>query len=651
MADCVDLKNVWEYYRMKFVVGGRPKWENFWALRDINFSVREGEVVGLIGENGAGKTTILKLIAGLLKPDRGSVYVKGKVCGLLEITAGFQPELTGEENIYLNASMFGFDREEIKKNFDKIVDFSGLGKFIYAPLKYYSQGMLVRLAFSTAIHTDPDILLIDDTFSVGDEDFQRRSLKRIFELKDEGKTIIFVTHNMSLAASFSKRGIFLRRGRILQDGPMHNIISYYMQTFGRQEGIGILENGPLRVVFNNGKLSLNYNAQPLTKGFGIYSAFKHNEQLYDSTQLEWEPVERDDTHLIFSGRSVFSPVALKWEVSIPDKEGLKFKVEYTAGAKDARIQEHYMDFMLSNKYDKWKSDFQEGFFPEIFARNLGKTQGSAENLEAGAVGSYSQDRGSEIPAIIIKNLGNEKAGVRFLNSGHQFLARIISWQEFASGASYSFQVGLGEDNFKKYFSAKEEANVLHNGDLRLEIKAKKVKIFYKDNEFATIDGLSSSVQIDGVWFDAKEADWQIQKMADAIGLILKYQRIPLQEKWSIKAQGDKVLISMGILKEGDIELGLHRLRFILPPSYIRWFTRQEDGVCPDLFYSHRSVDCLQRSVEGDIIGLAQEEDKELPSAIFKFNDNELGNSAKLYNASLPEKARVVEIFKTFPDAG
>ncbi len=194
----VQFKDVWEMYRIKFVIAGKSRPENFWALKGINFEVQKGEVLGIIGENGAGKSTILKLIAGMLKPDRGEVSVSGRVAGLLELGSGFQPELTGMENIRLIAALFGLKASQIQDKYDDIIHFASLGKFIHAPVKCYSQGMFVRLAFAIAVHVDPDIFLIDDTLAVGDEYFQRKCLKKIFEIKNQAKTIIFVSHDMAM---------------------------------------------------------------------------------------------------------------------------------------------------------------------------------------------------------------------------------------------------------------------------------------------------------------------------------------------------------------------------------------------------------------------------------------------------------------------
>lgn len=192
--------------------------EEFWALRDINLEIASGTTVGLIGANGSGKSTLLKMIGGILQPDTGSVKIRGRLAALLELGAGFHPDLTGRENVYLNASILGLSRTQIDKYFDAIVDFSGIEKFIDTQVKFYSSGMYVRLAFAVAVHVDPDILLVDEVLAVGDEPFQRKCLERIRQFQSEGRTIVLVTHSLEQVADFCDRAVVLEHGRVIADG-------------------------------------------------------------------------------------------------------------------------------------------------------------------------------------------------------------------------------------------------------------------------------------------------------------------------------------------------------------------------------------------------------------------------------------------------
>jgi len=191
----------------------------FEALDNVDFVINEGESVALLGFNGSGKSTLLKLISGVYRPDRGQVLTRGRVAGLIEVGAGFHPDLSGRENIYLNAAILGMNQKEIDERFDEIVAFSEIEQFIDTEVKHYSSGMFLRLAFSVAIHTEVDILLIDEILSVGDEPFQKKCLARIRELHAQNKTLVVVSHDLDMVSNLCERAIVLRQGKIVFDGP------------------------------------------------------------------------------------------------------------------------------------------------------------------------------------------------------------------------------------------------------------------------------------------------------------------------------------------------------------------------------------------------------------------------------------------------
>ncbi len=204
------------------------EWEELWALRNVSFSVDEGEVFGVLGANGSGKSTLLRLIAGVISPTSGEVRTEGRVGALLDLAAGFHPELTGLENIDLNGALLGMSPREIATKRKEIVAFSGLGDFIDSPVKYYSSGMLMRLGFSIAIHLDPDVLLVDEVLAVGDEEFQRRCLERIGELRAAGKSVVLVTHDMAQVRQLCHHAIWLSLGEVKASGKAESVVSAYL---------------------------------------------------------------------------------------------------------------------------------------------------------------------------------------------------------------------------------------------------------------------------------------------------------------------------------------------------------------------------------------------------------------------------------------
>lgn len=206
------------------------KTEIFWALKDISFNIAEGERIAIIGGNGAGKSTLLKILSRITEPTTGQVTIKGKVSSLLEVGTGFHPELTGRENIYLNGAILGMSRREITSKFDRIVDFSGVEKFIDTPVKHYSSGMYVRLAFSVSAWLDPDILIVDEVLSVGDQAFQKKCSDRMKDLAAEGRTVLFVSHSMQAVKAMCSRAIFLEQGKITAVDSVEEVINQYARS-------------------------------------------------------------------------------------------------------------------------------------------------------------------------------------------------------------------------------------------------------------------------------------------------------------------------------------------------------------------------------------------------------------------------------------
>ena len=224
------LKNPFRFAKQKAKKSlGLGTKEEFWALNDINFEVNKGEIIGIIGRNGAGKSTLLKILSKITPPTKGEIKINGRVGSLLEVGTGFHPELTGRENIFLNGAILGMTRHEIAKKFDQIVEFSGIEKFLDTPVKYYSSGMYVRLAFSVAAHMDPDILIVDEVLAVGDAEFQKKCLGKMEEVtKQKERTILFVSHNMSAIEKLCNRCILLDSGNIIKEGRSKDVIDFYL---------------------------------------------------------------------------------------------------------------------------------------------------------------------------------------------------------------------------------------------------------------------------------------------------------------------------------------------------------------------------------------------------------------------------------------
>jgi lipopolysaccharide transport system ATP-binding protein len=309
-----------EFLRLLPMMAGRAiddRVDNFWALRDVNFEIRAGDVVGLIGSNGSGKSTILKILSRITLPSRGRFEIRGRVASLLEVGTGFHPDLTGRQNIYLNGSILGMTQREIANRFDEIVNFAEVEKFIDTPVRHYSSGMYMRLAFSVAAHLDTDILLVDEVLSVGDLRFQKKSLTRMKGSLASGKTVIFVSHSMSSVLQVCNRCLWLDEGRLVMDGATADVVERYVGEDApvSSERTWTPEKAPLftdqsvrlravRVLNENGRPQARFDVKEgfdievefdvLAPKTGLYTALTFNHDLcgklfttYDNLDSPW----------------------------------------------------------------------------------------------------------------------------------------------------------------------------------------------------------------------------------------------------------------------------------------------------------------------------------------------------------------------------
>ena len=278
----------------------------FWALKDVDFKVEEGESVALIGHNGAGKSTLLKIFSKILKPNRGSIKVNGRLRSLIEIGSGFHGDLTGRENIFLNGSILGMSRKEIKSKFDAIVDFAGIEEFLDMPVKRYSSGMYARLGFAVAAHLEPDILIVDEVLSVGDIAFQKKCLGKMNEVTKEGRTVVFVSHNMTAVRNLCPRSILFDHGNMLADGNTEDVLKKYFQQLRQQQydlqaECNNIENRKAyitKVLMGTSPDSLTENATCYTNGPLYIRVYFHVNQPLNISDLHIVFINSDEEHLI-----------------------------------------------------------------------------------------------------------------------------------------------------------------------------------------------------------------------------------------------------------------------------------------------------------------------------------------------------------------
>jgi len=288
--------------KAKNIYRKKRKANEFWALQNINLEIEKGERLGVIGRNGAGKSTLLKILSKITPPTTGEIKLHGRVASLLEVGTGFHPELTGRENIYLNGSILGLTKKEINRKLDEIIEFSGVEKFIDTPLKHYSSGMQLRLAFSVAAHLEPEILLIDEVLAVGDMEFQKKCIGKMEEVnKTDGRTILFVSHNMSYIHSFCNKAILLEKGEMIKKGMVSEVVNEYISCIGKASSSQVwINNRP-------GNHVVRLNSVRIISESGITKeSFSANEKI--GIEMQYEVMENG--HVLWLGHNIYDDKGL-----------------------------------------------------------------------------------------------------------------------------------------------------------------------------------------------------------------------------------------------------------------------------------------------------------------------------------------------------
>lgn len=399
-----------------------------WALNNVSFNVKFGEVIGIIGPNGAGKSTILKLLAGVTSPDEGEVMVNGRVAPLIELGAGFHPELSGRENVFLNGALMGLSRDEMNGRYESIVEFSEMTEYMNMPVKKYSSGMFVRLAFALAIHTNPDILLVDEVLSVGDERFQRKCLAWFSDFRSDDKAVVIVSHDLPLISSLCDRVLFLNGGELIENGTSEAAVSQYLQSIlNDADSVASIKTDELTLLFSGGKGCLYWKGREVTKRLGLYTSmlFRKSEDMpllwLDSTRADWKVQKTSEREVVCIGRFIALPVMQKWTISLNDDNELSWAVELYSEV-DFVLERQTESIMLSSEYNCWSVGGEINDFPKDFTS---RDYYNWDILESFAEGSVDVLGNESLPKISITNLQQGKH-MDILNSSLYFSGRVIT---------------------------------------------------------------------------------------------------------------------------------------------------------------------------------------------------------------------------------
>ncbi len=625
ITTAVTLRDVWLKYRLYFRRHHKASREDFWALKNINLSVEKGEAISIIGENGAGKTSILKIIAGMLQADKGIVSTNGTVSTLLEVGAGFHRDMTGRENIFFISSLFGLSKKQIEDRYEDIVAFADIGRFIDAPLKSYSQGMYMRLAFAVAIHVDPNILLVDDMFSVGDLRAQNKCIERLSELQEMGKTLIFVTHDLETAKRFCQRGIFLKAGEILKDGSLREVVYHYVASSGNKKGIASLEGERLGVVFNNGKLALSWDKEAITKERGGYVSIRCDGRTIDSLRADWEVKESGVNKMVLQGDLWDLPLSQTWTIGLDDVGNeIEIKIEIVPH-QECSLEEYKLCFAFSEEYDYWFNPFDKAKFAagdSIKDFSCFTDEGKVAGMSFVGLGCEGR-AGERLPIVfledrvcmpdrsfLVQNIDNT-VKARALQSKVNLPARInkaLSENALLFHNKIKAVHNSTPQEFTHIIAAKSAGYLSIDDRQGLSLSVhlnSRVQILWKGVRITASKGFQTSFLYNDRMCSSNEAEWRIHKLDEKhLDILLQWPCVQVAQIWNIELlPGGEFSWKVYLELREDAVIRNNEFSVLFCADYEQWFTPGGSGNVSEELGAEACEDITMKNDASGIIGL------------------------------------------------
>lgn len=595
----IELHNVSKVFRLRrgpgtlLAKGGVASWfrrravERVTALHDISFMVESGESLGIIGSNGSGKSTLLKILAGVTIPTSGHVVVRGRVASLLELGAGFHPLLTGRENIFLNARILGLRRDRVEQVFEQVVEFSGISEFIDHPVYTYSSGMYVRLGFAVAVYADPDVFLVDEVLSVGDEEFQRKCRVRIGELREQGKTIVFVSHDLGIVNSLCDRVILLSKGAVMARRTPQETIDFYLRQIGREKGIHTIGAGALEGIFTHGRLSLFHDQRETSAVPGFQMQIMSMGQSHESAAGDWEVIERGPARCVARGRLPRLPVTHHWDIRVENGRVVwNFAIECE---QDLPLQLIQANLFLPAIYKFWIYGELSGTFPDILPGDLNWTILVSPDYVCRETSALPVEDSPLRPLVFTVKSERAYMGFRWANSEYITGARVLLAGARIPDTELPIRRGRHElmtleiepaspERVRAQVQSRMEARTLRCGPWSLQLERGYARLFHQDLEISAATHLYTSVEVGNLWNDSHSYNWgPVVRAGDRIEVSGESRRFPFRQHWQLEIQGQAVAFQVWLEALETVEVQEYHTSVGLRAEYDRWETDLESG--------------------------------------------------------------------------
>ena len=631
-------------------IRGRGR-ETFAALKNISFTVEPGESLGIIGRNGSGKSTLLKILGGVTLPTSGQAIVQGRVASLLELGAGFHPMLTGRENVYLNAGLLGMRHKQVDEVFDQIVAFSGIGEFIDQPVDTYSSGMYVRIGFAVAAHTNPDIFLVDEVLSVGDEEFQRKCRRKIGELREQGKTIVFVSHDLGIVNTLCQRVILLNRGEMLLRDTPQKTINYYLRQVGRDKGVHTFADADAEAIHCDGRISLFHRQEELTSATGCQMFLTALGQHHASTDAEWEVTEAGPEHCIARGRMTRLPASLVWEMRLQDGRFVwKASIDCERPVDLSQIE---AVLYLPTLYEHWLYGDLSGRFPDILPSDAAWNIMAAPEISE-MEGAVVPAQGASVPPVMVELTPHRPhLGMYWANSEYVLFSRVLNVYERLPENDCTFPVGR-HDFMTLTLDMTLQASDLRRrvqtqrtlacGGLSARFEQGKIRLACDGEEITAFLHVYSSMLVEQLWHDSLSLQWgPVRAEGRCLSLSGESRRFPFRQHWTLTALDEAVSLDIELEALETFEVQEYHVSVLLRPEYEKWETDHEQGEFPPFDPALGVWKHLNRSYAPG--NRARALSFTLPSVIFEITAGNTPFRMTPINTRLNQNARVLQALR------